>query len=91
MAYVRMPSVDSNVWIDPKSVLSLEFHNLAPAGKPAKKGKKAEPSMIIIPETAKRTPTCTLHLHNMQVVQFELPEDATEQTVLSVLDPRSSW
>lgn len=94
MPYVRMPSPNQNLWVwageGAPAILSLEFFNLPEPGKP-KKGKKTEPSLLITPEAFKLKPQCQLHLHNMQVVQFELPEDATERTVLDLLDPRATW
>lgn len=81
MAYVKVPSTKQNLWVDPKAILSLEFFDL---DKP--KPKKAAASLIIIPDAHKRTPRCQLHLHNMQVVEFELDEGATERTVLDALE-----
>ncbi len=91
MSYVKMPSTTQNLWVwagaDAPAILSLEFFDL---GKPKPK-KGAEGSLIITPEAYKVKPRCQLHLHNMQVVEFELPEDATERTVLDRLDSRATW
>ena len=95
MPYVKMPSKTQNLWVwagdKVPAILSLEFFNMPEPGQAPKKGKKAEPSLLVTPEAYKVKPQCQLHLHNMQVVQFELPEDATEKTVLDLLDPRATW
>lgn len=95
MPYVKMPSANNNLWVwagaEAPAILSLEFFDLPDPAKPTKKGKKAESTLIITPEAFKVKPRCQLHLHNMQVVEFELPDDATERTVLDLLDPRATW
>lgn len=85
MPYVKMPSKTQNLWVDPKAILSLEFFDVI--AKPvAKKGKKtAEQPLIVIAESYRAKPRCQLHMHNMQVVEFELPPDATEESVIELL------
>ena len=80
-----MPSKTQNLWVDPRAILSLEFFDVI-AKPAAKKGKKpaAEP-LIVIAESYRAKPRCQLHLHNMQVVEFELPPDATEEDVIKAL------
>lgn len=82
MPYVKMPSKTQNLWVDPKGVLSLEFFDVI---KPVKKGKKTSEPLIVIAESYRAKPRCQLHMHNMQIVEFELPADATEESVIELL------
>jgi hypothetical protein len=86
MPYVKMPSEKQNLWVyagsNPPAILSLEFFDI---GKRTVK-KSQSSSLIVVPDAYKAKPRCQLHLHNMQVVEFDLPDDATERTVLDLLE-----
>lgn len=81
-----------DIWVDLSRVQGVEFIDVDRSAKP-KKGKKAEKSMIIVPEHIKRVPKCRLHMAESAggIIEFELPDGMSDLDVMAMLDPRASW